>query len=324
MKKAAKAQLVKLVLTSVVTYHATVFNLLKWLIKKIDKLRRNFFWKGEEGEGNKGGACLVKQDEACRPKDLGNLGIHDLKCFGRTLIQRWFWYHWTDDSKPWQGMSLPCDEQDKALFQTSIEIKIGNGKKASFWQDNWLETKAPKDIVSLLYNLDHFKRRMIEKDLHNNNWIHVVCHISTREELLQFVSLWSLLRSVSINQVEMDEIHWKWMPNGEHMTAYAYRIQFQGSHTPFQVGKLWKASVESKVKIFGWTAMHQRILTVDNLASRGMHHNPLCPLCNSYLEDARHLLINYPFAREVLRYIWSWFHLQGSPSVCLANQEPAN
>jgi hypothetical protein len=85
MKKAAKAQLIKLVLTSVVTYHATVFNLPKWLIKKIDKLRRNFFWKGEEGEGNKGGAFLVKQDEACRPKDLGDLGIHDLKHFGRAL-----------------------------------------------------------------------------------------------------------------------------------------------------------------------------------------------------------------------------------------------
>jgi hypothetical protein len=43
MSKAARAQLVKFVLTSVVTYHATVFNLPKWLIKKINKFRRNFF-----------------------------------------------------------------------------------------------------------------------------------------------------------------------------------------------------------------------------------------------------------------------------------------
>jgi hypothetical protein len=42
MSKAARAQLVKSVLTSIVTYHATVFPLPKWLIKKIDKLRRNF------------------------------------------------------------------------------------------------------------------------------------------------------------------------------------------------------------------------------------------------------------------------------------------
>jgi hypothetical protein len=43
MSKAARAQLVKSVLTSLVTYNATIFPLPKWLVKKIDKLRRNFF-----------------------------------------------------------------------------------------------------------------------------------------------------------------------------------------------------------------------------------------------------------------------------------------
>jgi hypothetical protein len=60
MSKAARAQLVKSVSTAVVTYQATVFNLLKWLIKMIDKLRRNFFWKGEDTQGNIGGICLAK------------------------------------------------------------------------------------------------------------------------------------------------------------------------------------------------------------------------------------------------------------------------
>jgi hypothetical protein len=68
MTKAARAQLVKSVLTPIVTYHAMVFPFPKWLIKKIDKLRRNFFWKGEDVEGNKGGLCLVKWNMVCRPK----------------------------------------------------------------------------------------------------------------------------------------------------------------------------------------------------------------------------------------------------------------
>jgi hypothetical protein len=85
MTKAARAQLVKSVITSIVTYHAMVFPLPKWLIKKIDKLRRNFFWKGEEVKGNKGGMCLVKWDIVYRQKELGGLGIHDLSRFGRDL-----------------------------------------------------------------------------------------------------------------------------------------------------------------------------------------------------------------------------------------------
>jgi hypothetical protein len=43
MTKAARAQCVNSVLIEVVTYHATVLPLPKWLIKKIDQIRRNFF-----------------------------------------------------------------------------------------------------------------------------------------------------------------------------------------------------------------------------------------------------------------------------------------
>jgi hypothetical protein len=69
-------------------------------------------------EGNKGEICLVEWDTVCKPKELGGggLGIHDLSRFSRALRQRWCWYQWTNDDKPWQGMVIPCDENDKALF----------------------------------------------------------------------------------------------------------------------------------------------------------------------------------------------------------------
>jgi hypothetical protein len=73
------------------------------------------------------------------------------------------------------------------------------------------------------------------------------------------------------------------------------------------VGKLWITKTEPNVKVFGWTAMHQKILTADNLEARGMQHSPICPLCNQTPEDARHLLINCPFTREVLHLLWSWY-----------------
>jgi hypothetical protein len=163
MTKAARVQLMNSVLTSVVTYHATVIPLPKWLIKKINKIRRNFFWKGDD-QGNNGGIC-----------------------FGRALHQWWLWYRWTDDSKPWQGMTLPCDAQDRALFQASAEIKLGNGKKASFWQDKWLDGNAPKEIAPNLFKLARFKNRTMAKELENNNWIHAARHLSTREEFLEYV-----------------------------------------------------------------------------------------------------------------------------------------
>jgi hypothetical protein len=85
-------------------------------------------------------------------------------------------------------MPLPCDDEDLALFQASTEIKIENGKKALFWHDRWLGGKAPKDMAPHLFNLAHFKNRMM-KELNNKNWIHLVHRISTTEEFQEFINL---------------------------------------------------------------------------------------------------------------------------------------
>jgi hypothetical protein len=113
------------------------------------------------------------------------------------------------------------------------------------------------------------------------------------------------------------------MTDGSYSTASVYNMQFQGSYAPFRVGKLWKAKVESKVKFIRWTTMHQKIMTANNFAARGMQHNNACPLCQQAPEDARHLLINCSFTREVIRLLWLWFAMEGSPSTCSQDQCPA-
>jgi hypothetical protein len=142
--------------------------------------------------------------------------------------------------------TVPNSKSSKEMGE---EFTLGNGKKTLFWQDNWLHDKVPRDIAPLLYNLAHFKNRTVEKELQNNKWIQGVRCISTREELLQFIELWSFIRNVSLNLAVRDQIQWKWTPNAEYTTASAYKIQFQGSHTPFHIGNLWKAKVESIVKV---------------------------------------------------------------------------
>lgn len=52
-----------------------------------------------------------------RPKDLGGLGIPDLEKFGRALRLRWLWQDWVEESKPWVGAELPCNETDRYSLQ---------------------------------------------------------------------------------------------------------------------------------------------------------------------------------------------------------------
>lgn len=59
MSMAGRETLFKCVLISQLIYHLTVFPVQKWMLKQIDKMRRNFLWKGEELDKVNGGHCLV-------------------------------------------------------------------------------------------------------------------------------------------------------------------------------------------------------------------------------------------------------------------------
>jgi hypothetical protein len=59
-------------------------------------------------------------------------------------------------------------------------------------------------------NMISFKKRTLHKELQNDNWMYAVRHISTEIQLREYINLWQLLRGVSLNMDEKDEILWKW------------------------------------------------------------------------------------------------------------------
>jgi hypothetical protein len=133
------------------TYHLTIFPLVAWAKKKIDKIRRSFLWKGDENANANGGHCLVNWPTVTRPKDLGGLGVPDLERFGHALRLRWLWQDWTEDSKPWAGIDLPCNDIDRLLFNSSTTVSLGDGAKARFWHNNWLDGEAPRYLAPNLF-----------------------------------------------------------------------------------------------------------------------------------------------------------------------------
>jgi hypothetical protein len=86
LNRAGCLTLVSLVLSSMPTYHLTMFPFTAWARKNVDKIRRSFLWKGEDNANE--GHSLVNCPTVSRPKDLGGLGIPDLEKFGRALRLR--------------------------------------------------------------------------------------------------------------------------------------------------------------------------------------------------------------------------------------------
>ncbi len=87
LSQGGRLVLVNLVLTSLPLYFLSVFRAPKWAIKRMEALRRAFFWKG--GIAVLGGQCLVQWKQVCRSRKEGGLGVLDLGVMNTALLTKW-------------------------------------------------------------------------------------------------------------------------------------------------------------------------------------------------------------------------------------------
>jgi hypothetical protein len=85
------------VFTTMLIYIAMALDLPQWACKAIDKIHRNYFWRGHKEV--RGGHYLVALDTVCHPIELGGLGISNLRNLGWA---RWLWL------KKWVMLPMVC------------------------------------------------------------------------------------------------------------------------------------------------------------------------------------------------------------------------
>lgn len=77
------------------------------------------------------------------------------------------------------------------------------------------------------------------------------------------------MRPVSLTEGTRDVAIWKWTHSGEYSTKWAYKVQFIGRYSPFDTKQIWRSIAQPNIQVFGWLALHEKILTVDNLEING-------------------------------------------------------
>jgi hypothetical protein len=97
-------------------------------------------------------------------------------------------------------------------------MTLGNGQKALFWEDKWLEGQAIREIVPMLYNCVPKRRRRqktVAEALHENRWARDIQRVLGVHEIGQYLLLWSRIEGVALSD-EPDSLRWKWTADGVH------------------------------------------------------------------------------------------------------------
>ena len=174
----------------------------------------------------------------------------------------------------------------KKLFASPTKVTIGDGRKASFWESNWIGEQPLKELAPALYNHAKRKGRTVQEGLANDQWIIDIRHSLTVELVNEFFEVFYHVWNSDIVPTEgvEDTITWRWTRNGKYSAKSAYIAQFNGRISSAVAKLIWKHWAPSKCKHFAWLLLQNRIWTADRLQVRQWPNNYFCQLCYRNLE----------------------------------------
>jgi hypothetical protein len=94
MSRGGRLILINSVLTNLVIFMLSFFEVPKGVLEKIDYYRSRFFW---QGEGHRKKYRLAKWDIICQPKEQGGLGIKNIEIQNKCLLSKWLFKLFNED-----------------------------------------------------------------------------------------------------------------------------------------------------------------------------------------------------------------------------------
>ena len=106
-----------------------------------------------------------------------------------------------------------------------------------------------------------------------------------------------------------DKVYWVETKSGSFSIKSLYSILEVGSLKPFLASVVWKAWVPPKAILFVWEATWGKVLTLDQLQTRGWSLANRCFLCHSHEESIDHILLHCGKAWVLWKLLFSLFGL---------------
>jgi hypothetical protein len=271
------------------------------LFDEVEKGFRGFFWSAKD-KANRG-QCLVAWNQVCKPTDQGGLGVKNLRLQGLALRVRWEWLRRTDPSRPWQGLPLITDERARQVFDSLVQIMVGDGRRTLFWRDRWIDGKHATDVAPTLagkIKTRAYNSRTVAQAMENNRWTGDFKEPLSEAEARDCVRLWLAVREVRREETGDDQFRWPWSSSGVYTARSTYKMLTQGSIAHPLGEAIWRNKATPKSKLFVWLAAQDRIWSSERRYRHGLQdHATRCEVCMQEIETCEHILMQCVVTREV-------------------------
>eukprot|EP00253_Pinus_taeda_P013310 PITA_13310 len=283
---AGKAVLIKATLSSLSIFKFSVLLALVGIIKKMEELIRQFFWKG--GKQNDQRFSLINWETVTKPTPEGGLNFKDLKAQNLAMGSKLIWKiiarnpNWAQIAlwkKYFRGTRLRCLDQPKNALRTLFSNFINKFAPKIKNHSHWIPGNGKR--IQLLSD------RILDRP--------------PLEELGDFTALKTWLVEISFARADpypRRQERRKTLGKNEKRASYTvkqgYSICLERPHVPPNpapwVG-IWNFPSIPKINHFCWILCHQKIITEDRLQKRGFNGPSRCILCKANSETALHLMI---------------------------------
>jgi hypothetical protein len=115
LSKGGRLTLLKSTLSSLPTYFLSLFTIPISVVRRIEKLQRDFLWGGL---GDEVKHHLVSWDEVCAPKEVGGLGVRSLVLTNKALLGKWLWRFGLEGHHLWRRVLVAKFGSDLGGWRT--------------------------------------------------------------------------------------------------------------------------------------------------------------------------------------------------------------
>lgn len=201
--------------------------------------------------------------------------------------------------------------------------KVSNGRGTSFWKDRWIGDKPLALSFPRLFSISLQKEAKV-RDLWNLQDGVVSWNLLWRRNPFLWESnlVANCLASLDGIMVGEEEDCWRWLPedSGSFSVNSSYKVLENlvladaglSAEEEGAFEMLWKSSAPSKVVVFSWMAIIDRISTRSNLAFRrvlpigGLRE---CVLCGHGEETTTHLFLHCDEVAFIWRKVMDWLDI---------------